>query len=162
MHFRPLYLLLGLALFAGLGAACQSKKKMPAMNVVHFDTKSGAAPGFTVAGVRAEQVNGRINVAIISQEGSMLQLNGLPVADLQAGKVKAASYRVVYMPGGVQPACTAAEGKSRLVLQQQKENGWEMQLQTRFMCGTAPLEVACRVSFTVPEPTYVAPNQPTQ
>lgn len=160
MRIVAVLLLTSLLLLGGLAAGCKSKKKMPAMNQVEMVSKQSAAPAFDISTTQAQNTNGKVNVAVVSKQGSMIQVNDLPLTALKAGKVAGDAYRLVYLPGGMQPACLGNQAKNRLTLKQLADNQWEMWLRGEISCEAQTLELNLRTTFELPAPTFVAPNQP--
>lgn len=160
MRVSAVLLLSSFALFAATSSGCKSKKKLPALNQVEMSSKRAEAPAFEFSKAEVQNVNGKLNLAIVSKQGSMLQLNDLPLEALKNGKVAADAYRLVYMPGGFQAACLGNPSKNRLTLKQLAENKWEVALRGEISCGEETISVKMLTNMEVPAPTFVAPNQP--
>lgn len=139
-------------------SACQSKKKMPAMNEVWMEKQSVESAVFTLSKVDAQQVNGKLHVAVVSTQGSMFQFNDLDMKAVKSGKIAADAYRVVFLPGGMQSACLGVSAKNKLALKQLADNRWELTYIGAIQCGDETVGVKMHTAFEVPPPTFVAPN----
>jgi hypothetical protein len=116
-------------------------------------------PVFEVKSVRADWVNGFINVAITSTTGSMLQINGIAEKDFKAGALQGDAFRLVYMPGGLVSACTSNDtSKNKLQLQQLSDKSWSLTLLGAVVCDANLLQFDLKVVFDQPESTQVIPN----
>ena len=116
-------------------------------------------PVFEVKSVRADWVNGFINVAITSTTGSMLQVNGIPEKDFKTGALQGDAVRLVYMPGGFVPACTSNDtSKNKLQLQELSDKTWSLTLLGAVICDANLLQFDLKVVFDQPESTRVIPN----
>jgi hypothetical protein len=116
-------------------------------------------PVFEVKSVRADWVNGFINVAITSTTGSMLQVNGIPEKDFISGALAGDSFRLVYMPGGMVSACTSNDtSKNKLQLQELSNKTWSLTLLGAVVCDANLLQFDLKVVFEQPESTRVITN----
>lgn len=116
-------------------------------------------PVFEVKSVRAEWVNGFINIAITSKSGSMLQVNGIAEKDFKAGALFGDAFRLVYLAGGFVAACTSSEKYlNKLHLQKKSDQTWLLALQGKVFCETSDLQFDLQVDFDQPERSFVAPN----
>lgn len=116
-------------------------------------------PVFEVKSIRAEWVNGFINIAITSNSGSMLQVNGIAEKDFKTGRLFGDAFRLVYLPGGFVAACTSSEKHTNsLQLLQKPNQTWSLSLQGKVFCETSHLQFDLQVDFDQPERGFVAPN----
>lgn len=139
---------------------CAASNKMPDKAHVSLHDATGAALSFKIKAIQAQQLNGKLNLAITSTEGSMLQLNGLDAASLKAGKQKAGSYQVVFMPGGMQAACVGSpEMASKLYLIEGENAQWSLRLEAELSCQGKKMKTKAQLSFTLPAPEFAAPNR---
>ncbi len=116
-------------------------------------------PVFEVKQVRAEWVNGFINVAITSKSGSILQVNGIAEKDFKEGALLGDDFRLVYLPGGFVAACTSSKKYlNRLRLQKKSDQTWLLALQGKVFCENSDLQFDLQVDFDQPERSFVAPN----
>ncbi|MDP2189310.1 MAG: hypothetical protein Q8J69_11575 [Sphingobacteriaceae bacterium] len=116
-------------------------------------------PVFEVKSVRADWVNGFINIAITSKSGSMLQVNGIAEKDFKTGRLFGDAFRLVYLPGGFVAACTSSEKHvNYLQLLQKPDQTWLLSLQGKVFCESSHLEFDLQVGFDQPERSFVAPN----
>lgn len=160
MRLTAVLLLGHLAMIAAISSGCKSNEKMPALNQVEMKSNHATVPAFEFSNLEVQNVNGKLNIAIVSKQGGILQINDLPLSALKNGKVAADAYRLVYLPGGFQSACLGNAAKNRLSLQQRNDNAWELSLRGEISCGTDKIGVKLRTNIAVPAPTFVAPNQP--
>lgn len=148
-------------------AACSKKTTVPAqanvvvaapiyVKVMETPLKQ---PVFEVKSVRADWVNGFINVAITSTTGSMLQVNGIPEKDFKSGALAGDAFRLVYMPGGMVSACTSNDtSKNKLQLQELSNKTWSLTLLGAVVCDANLLQFDLKVVFEQPESTRVITN----
>lgn len=116
-------------------------------------------PVFEVQKVRAELVNGFLNIAITSKNGSMLQVNGIAEKDFKTGRLIGDAFRLVYLPGGFVAACTSSEKHvNNVQLVQKPDQTWLLSLQGKVFCETSELQFDLQVAFDQPEPRFVVPN----
>jgi hypothetical protein len=116
-------------------------------------------PVFEVKSVRAEWVNGFINIAITSKSGSMLQVNGIAEKDFKTGRLFGDAFRLVYLPGGFVAACTSSEKHvNYLQLLQKPDQTWLLTLQGKVFCESSDLQFDLQVDFNQPERSFLAPN----
>jgi hypothetical protein len=116
-------------------------------------------PVFEVKSVRADWVNGFINIAITSKSGSMLQVNGIAEKDFKTGRLFGDAFRLVYLPGGFVVACTSSEKHvNNVQLVQKPDQTWLLSLQGKVFCESSHLEFNLQVGFDQPERTFVVPN----
>jgi hypothetical protein len=157
----------GVCLVVITSAACSKKTTEPAkasemaaapiyVKVMETPLKQ---PVFEVKSVRADWVNGFINVAITSTTGSMLQVNGIPEKDFKSGALAGDAFRLVYMPGGLVSACTSNDtSKNKLQLQELSNKTWSLTLLGAVVCDANLLQFDLKVVFDQPEATRVIPN----
>lgn len=132
---------------------------MPEKPLVKLTDASGAALGFEIKAIQAQQLNGKLNVAITSNEGSMLQINGLDASKLKAGKQKQDAYQVVFMPGGMQPACVSSSDlASKLTLIEGENAQWGLRLEVDLSCQGKKMKAKAQLTFTMPKPEFAAPT----
>lgn len=137
---------------------CAAQQSMPVENQVLLKDAANNSQPFTFSQIQAQQLNGKLNLAVTSKEGQLLQINGLDAQKLQAGKQAIGSYTVVLLPGGVQPACTLDAAKSpKLKLIQGENQEWGLYLKADLSCQGKKIEVDARLTFQVPNPEYAAP-----
>lgn len=116
-------------------------------------------PVFEVQKVRAELVNGFLNIAITSKNGSMLQVNGIAEKDFKTGRLFGDAFRLVYLPGGFVAACTSSEKHvNNVQLLQKPDQTWVLSLQGKVFCEASELQFDLQLGFDQPERTFVVPN----
>jgi hypothetical protein len=116
-------------------------------------------PVFEVQKVRAELVNGFLNIAITSKNGSMLQVNGIAEKDFKTGRLFGDAFRLVYLPGGFVAACTSSEKHvNNVQLLQKPDQTWVLSLQGKVFCEASQLQFDLQLGFDQPERTFVVPN----
>lgn len=116
-------------------------------------------PQFTLKSVQPELVNGRLNLALVSEEGTILQINDLAEAQLKNGELQGTDFRLVYLPGGFVPACTSGEKPAhRLRFTSLANRRWQVELVGEVLCQSSKLAFELAFQFEQPEPRFVAPN----
>ena len=158
------WVLLFLLLSIGFGSACQRKAGMEvpppsvAMNYVTMQA-SKSTEAFEIQEVHTEIVNGRFNMAVRSKAGSMVQLNGLPQAELSQGIKSGQLFQLLFMPAGMQPACTSAKPENNQAEFIRTSDGqWMLKVQGEVKCDRNKQQIDLQVFFKEPEPVFVAPN----
>jgi hypothetical protein len=145
-------------------SACKSGKKTPlvepkANNSVVLESDTGTLHAFSIKAVQAQNRNGLIYVAIVSDQGSMIQLNEISEKMLKTGMLSGNDFRLVYLPGGNQPACMGTNPlNNRLTL---KVEGEEVHLQLwgQIQCTSFTFVTKAQVQFKKPQPEFIMPNQ---
>lgn len=153
-------LLLGIV----ITSACQRKVGMEvpppstAMEYVSLKVSKSTA-SFEIEAVHTEIVNGVFNLAVRSKTGSMVQMNGLPQAQLSQGIKTGESFQLVFMPGGNQVACTSAKPElNQAEFIRTSDGQWMLKLQGEVKCDRAKHQIDLQIFFKEPEPVFVAPN----
>lgn len=137
---------------------CAVQRSMPVENQVLLSDAADKAQPFTFSQIQAQQLNGKLNLAVTSKEGQLLQINGLDAQKLKSGKQTAGSYNLVLLPGGMQPACTIDAGKSpKLLLIEGENQAWGLFLKADLSCQGKKIQVDARLTFRMPNPEYAAP-----
>lgn len=137
----------------------QAKEAAPVSMFVKVMESPVNQPDFEVKTVHAEWVNGFINIAITSKSGSMLQVNGIAEQQFKTASVAGDAFRLVYLPGGLVPACTSpTTDKNSLKLRELADKRWSLSLQGEVVCNANLLQFELQVQFDQPERSFVAPN----
>ncbi|MFN3529879.1 MAG: hypothetical protein ACK417_08175 [Bacteroidia bacterium] len=126
---------------------------------VHMMSDKVPGPVFEIKSTAAEIRNGRLNLVLVSESGSMIQINDLPQAEISKGTKSGELFRLVYMPGGMQPACVGQNPQlNEMKLSHLPDGRWRVKGNGQVQCSGNKKMLTWQFLFEMPEPEFTAPN----